>query len=73
MQQLFSLLIFLIQPYMFRATNSPILRSIFDCIYSFWYNVPTLLPTGSTAEMERSSISTVGPFTKLGRLNMQRV
>jgi hypothetical protein len=27
MQQLFRLLIFLIQPYMFRATNSPILRS----------------------------------------------
>jgi len=29
MQQLFRLLIFLIQPYVFRATNSPILRSIF--------------------------------------------
>ena len=28
MQQLFRLLIFLMQPYMFRATNSPILRSI---------------------------------------------
>ena len=23
---------------MLRATNSPILRSSFDCIYSFWYN-----------------------------------
>ena len=29
MQQLFRLLIFLIQPYMFRATNSSILRSTF--------------------------------------------
>jgi hypothetical protein len=28
-QQLFRLLIFLIQPYMFRATNSPILRRTF--------------------------------------------
>ena len=27
----------------------------FDCtnIYSFWYNAPTLLPTGATVEMER--------------------
>ena len=46
---------------MFRATNSPILRSTFDCIYSFWYNAPTLLPTGATVEMELSSISTVAP------------
>ena len=27
---------------MFRATNSPILGALFDCIYSFWYNAPTL-------------------------------
>ena len=46
---------------MFRETNSPILRSIFDCIYSFWYNAPTLLPTGATVEMERISVSTVAP------------
>ena len=46
-------LIFLNQPYMFRATNSPILRStLFDSIYSFWYNAPTLLLTGATVEME---------------------
>jgi hypothetical protein len=37
---------------MFWAINSPILRSTFDCIYSFRYNAPTLLPTGDTAEME---------------------
>ena len=37
---------------MFRATNSPILRITFDCIYSFWYNAPTLLPTGSTVVIE---------------------
>jgi hypothetical protein len=24
----------------------------FDFIYSFWYNAPTLLPTGATVEME---------------------
>ena len=24
----------------------------FGCIYSFWYNAPTLLPTGATVEME---------------------
>jgi hypothetical protein len=52
MQQLFRLLIFLNQAYMFCATNSPILRSTFDCVYSFWYNAPTLLPTGATVEME---------------------
>jgi hypothetical protein len=37
---------------MFRATNSLILRGTFDCTYSFWYNAPTLLPTGDTVEME---------------------
>ena len=55
MQQLFRLLIFLNQRYMFRATHSPILRSTFLLyIYSFWYNEPTLLPTGAT-------VSTVAP------------
>jgi hypothetical protein len=38
-------------PYMFRATNSPILRSTFDCIYSSWYNALTLLLTDDTVEM----------------------
>ena len=37
---------------MFRVTDSPILRSTFDCIHSFWYNAPTMLPTGATVEME---------------------
>jgi hypothetical protein len=37
---------------MFQATNSPILRGNFHCIYSFLYNAPTLLPTGDTVEME---------------------
>ena len=59
MQQLFRLLIFLIQPHTFRVTNSPILRSSFLPICSFWYNAPTLLPTGATVEMERSPISNV--------------
>jgi hypothetical protein len=47
----FRLLIFLNQPYILRATNSPILRSTFDCIYSFWYNATTLLPTSNAFEM----------------------
>ena len=34
---------------MCRATNSPIPRSTFDYINSFWYNAMTLLPTGATA------------------------
>ena len=31
---------------MFRAIISPILRST-DCVYSLWYNAPTMLPAGS--------------------------
>jgi hypothetical protein len=46
------LLIFLNQPYVFRGKNSPILGITSDCIYSFLYNAPTLLPTGDTVEME---------------------
>jgi hypothetical protein len=42
------------RPYMFRATNSPILRDTFDCILcmQLFYNATTLLPTGDTVEME---------------------
>jgi len=43
MQQLFRLLIFLIQPYMFRATNSPILRS------NFWLCIQLLVQCTDTA------------------------
>jgi hypothetical protein len=43
---------------MFQVTDLPILRSTFDCIYSFWYNALTLLPTGDTVEMELISILT---------------
>jgi hypothetical protein len=25
--------------------------ALFDCIYSYWYNAPTALPTGATVEM----------------------
>ena len=46
MQQLFPLLIFLNQPYMFRAINSPILGSTFS-IYSFWYNAPVRSSVGA--------------------------
>jgi len=48
MQQLFRLIIFLIQPYMFRATTRPSSGALFDSIYNFWYNAPTLLPTGNS-------------------------
>ena len=53
MQQLFRLLIFLIQPYMFRAKNSPILRSTFFAVYTafgsmhrhcFWPVPPGTVP-----------------------------
>ena len=37
---------------MFWATNSPSSGALFDCIYSFCYNAPPLLPTGATVEME---------------------
>jgi len=41
MQKLFRLLIFLIQPYMFRATNSPIFRSTFWlCIWGVFNKFP---------------------------------
>ena len=60
-KQLSRLLIFSNQLYMFGATDSPILRSTFYCIYSFWYNAPTLLPTGAIVEMELRSLSTVTP------------
>ena len=47
------LLIYLNQLYMFRATKTrPPSRAFFDCIYSFWYNAPILLPTGDKVEME---------------------
>jgi hypothetical protein len=36
---------------MFRAIISPILRSK-DCVYSFWYNAPTILPAGNLDEVE---------------------
>jgi hypothetical protein len=44
MQQLFHLLIFLIQPYMFWATNSPILRS------TFWLFIQLLVQCTDTAD-----------------------
>ena len=36
---------------MFRATNSPIVRSTFECIYTFWYNTSTMLPADAAVEM----------------------
>ena len=38
------------QLYMFRAMFSPITRTL-DCIYSFWYSPPMLLPAGFTDEV----------------------
>ena len=54
MQQLFLLLIFLIQPYMFRATNSPILRSTFGLYIKLSVHAPRLLPIGATAPVGSS-------------------
>ena len=34
----------------------------FNCIDSFWYNAPPLLPIGATVETEWSSVSTVVPI-----------
>ena len=46
----------------------------FDCIYSFWYNAPTLLPTGVTVEMELCSFSTVGAlYQKLYTRSVRKV
>ena len=61
----FRSLIFLNQPYMFRATNSPILRNTFYCIYSFWYNAPTLLPTVATVDVEPVGSSVGALYQKL--------
>ena len=36
---------------MFRVIISPILRST-DCVYSLWYNAPTMLPAGKVDEVE---------------------
>ena len=55
MQQLFRLLIFLIQPYMFRATNSLILRS------TFWLHVQLLVQcTDIAADRRRGWDGTSG-------------
>ena len=37
---------------MFRAIISPILRSTRLCVYSLWYNAPTMLPAGNLHEVE---------------------
>ena len=39
---------------MFRAIITPMLRS---CVYSLWYNAPTMLPTGSLDKVELRSTS----------------
>ena len=55
MQQLFRLLIFLNQPKVFRATNSPILRSTFDCIFllkNCWKFIQTTIDNQLQTEME---------------------
>jgi len=38
-------------PTCFGRKIRPSSGAIFDCIYSFWYNAPTLLLTGATVEM----------------------
>jgi len=57
------LLICLNLVYIFRATNSLIFSSTFDCI-QLWYNAPILLPTGDKTEMEM--ISSISPLSPVG-------
>ena len=53
MQQLFSLLNFLNSALNISGDKFAHLQEhFFYCTYSFWYNTLTLLPTGSTVEME---------------------
>jgi hypothetical protein len=54
MQQLFRLLTFLNQPYTFRATNSPILRS------TFWLYVQLLVQCADTAADRCHTVAPVG-------------
>jgi len=51
MQKIYNLLILLIQPYKFRATNSPILRS------AFWLYIQLLIQCTDTAA-DRYHVST---------------
>jgi len=50
------LLVYLNLLYMFRATNSPIFRSTFDCMYSFGTMLPLLLLTGDKFQKDRTSV-----------------
>ena len=58
---------------MFRTQIHPSSGALFDCIYSFWYNAPILLPTGATVEMELRSISTVAPVGSSGGALYQKL
>jgi len=55
----FRLLIYLNQLHMFRATNSSIFWSTFDCIYSCRYNAPILLRPVTTLSPVGSNIGTM--------------
>jgi len=39
----------------FGQQTRPSSGALFDCIYSFWFNAPILLPTGDRVEMELST------------------
>jgi len=68
MQQLFRLLIFLIQPNMFRATNSPILRS------TFWLYVQLLVQcTDTAADRCHGYLYKCIPFARLAFMNLMFV
>jgi hypothetical protein len=41
-----------VSPTCFGRQIRPSSGALFDYIYSFWYNAPTLLPTGATVQME---------------------
>jgi len=62
------LLIFLIQLYMSRTTTRPSSGALFECIYSFWYSAPILLPTGNKVEMELHLNSILNSWTTATQL-----
>jgi hypothetical protein len=56
MQQLFRLLIFLKSALCVSGDKfAHPQEHYFHCIYSVWYNAPTLLPAAATVEMERQA------------------
>jgi len=52
---------------MFRAIISPILRST-DCVYSLWYNVPTMQSSGSIVDTLYHKLQTQSVLLRMGEI-----